>query len=51
MSNIGGDEPVIITCALTGGIHGKEANLLVSPSVEGYEVSGSFCTMEPCGSS
>jgi len=26
MSNIGGDDPVIITCALTGGIHGKEAN-------------------------
>src|SRR5215207_8942517 len=25
MDNIGGD-PVIITCALTGGIHGKEAN-------------------------
>ena len=24
--NIGSDEPVIITCALTGGIHGKEAN-------------------------
>ena len=26
MNNIGGDDPVIITCALTGGIHGKEAN-------------------------
>jgi 3-keto-5-aminohexanoate cleavage enzyme len=26
MSNIAGDDPVIITCALTGGIHGKEAN-------------------------
>src|SRR5215204_1852235 len=26
MDNIGGDDPVIITCALTGGIHGKEAN-------------------------
>jgi 3-keto-5-aminohexanoate cleavage enzyme len=26
MSNIGGDDPVIVTCALTGGIHGKEAN-------------------------
>jgi 3-keto-5-aminohexanoate cleavage enzyme len=26
MSNIGGDDPVVITCALTGGIHGKEAN-------------------------
>ena len=26
MGNIGGDDPVIITCALTGGIHGKEAN-------------------------
>jgi 3-keto-5-aminohexanoate cleavage enzyme len=26
ISNIGGDKPVIITCALTGGIHGKEAN-------------------------
>ena len=26
MRNIGGDDPVIITCALTGGIHGKEAN-------------------------
>lgn len=26
VSNIGGDDPVIITCALTGGIHGKEAN-------------------------
>jgi 3-keto-5-aminohexanoate cleavage enzyme len=26
MGNIGSDEPVIITCALTGGIHGKEAN-------------------------
>jgi hypothetical protein len=26
-------------------------NLLVSPSPEGYEVSGSFCIMEPCGSS
>jgi hypothetical protein len=24
-------------------------NLLVSPSQEGYEVSGSFCTGEPCG--
>ena len=26
MGNVGSDEPVIITCALTGGIHGKEAN-------------------------
>ncbi len=26
MSYIGSDDPVIITCALTGGIHGKEAN-------------------------
>jgi 3-keto-5-aminohexanoate cleavage enzyme len=26
MSNSAGDDPVIITCALTGGIHGKEAN-------------------------
>ena len=26
MNNIGGGDPVIITCALTGGIHGKEAN-------------------------
>lgn len=26
MGNIGGDDPVIITSALTGGIHGKEAN-------------------------
>jgi 3-keto-5-aminohexanoate cleavage enzyme len=26
MSNSGGPAPVIITCALTGGIHGKEAN-------------------------
>jgi 3-keto-5-aminohexanoate cleavage enzyme len=26
MNHIGGDDPVIITCALTGGIHGKEAN-------------------------
>ena len=26
MGNIGGDDAVIITCALTGGIHGKEAN-------------------------
>jgi hypothetical protein len=26
-------------------------NLLVSPSLEGYEVSGAFCTGEPCGSS
>ncbi len=26
IGNIGSDEPVIITCALTGGIHGKEAN-------------------------
>ncbi len=26
-------------------------NLLVSPSPEGYEVSGAFCTGEPCGSS
>ncbi len=24
--NIGGTDPVIITCALTGGLHGKEAN-------------------------
>ena len=26
MSVFGSNEPVIITCALTGGIHGKEAN-------------------------
>ncbi len=26
MNRIGNDSPVIITCALTGGIHGKEAN-------------------------
>ena len=26
MGNSAGDDPVIITCALTGGIHGKEAN-------------------------
>jgi chemotaxis regulatin CheY-phosphate phosphatase CheZ len=24
-------------------------NLLVTPTPEGYEVSGAFCTMEPCG--
>jgi len=24
-------------------------NLLVTPAPEGYEVSGAFCTMEPCG--
>lgn len=24
-------------------------NLLVAPTPEGYEVSGAFCTMEPCG--
>ena len=23
--------------------------LLVTPAPEGYEVSGAFCTMEPCG--
>ena len=26
-------------------------NLLVTPAPEGYQVSGAFCTMEPCGSS
>jgi site-specific DNA recombinase len=26
-------------------------NLLVTPAPEGYEVSGAFCSMEPCGSS
>ena len=25
-------------------------NLLVTPAPEGYEVSGAFCSMEPCGS-
>jgi len=27
----------------------KTLNLLVSPSQEGYEVSGAFCTGVPCG--
>jgi 3-keto-5-aminohexanoate cleavage enzyme len=26
VGRVGGEDPVIITCALTGGIHGKEAN-------------------------
>jgi hypothetical protein len=29
----------------------KMLNLMVSPTPEGYEVSGSFCTGVPCGSS
>ena len=29
----------------------RMVNLLISPSPERYEVSGSFCIMEPCGSS
>ena len=29
----------------------RMVNLLISPVPEGYEVSGSFCTGEPCGSS
>jgi hypothetical protein len=27
----------------------RTLNLLVTPAPEGYEVSGAFCTMEPCG--
>jgi hypothetical protein len=49
------DEPVPASLETLSGLERNKVyrmlNFMVSPAPEEYEISGSFCTIEPCGSS